>query len=129
STPFMTTYADPQMLAEFPEEFSALIRHVNRPPSWVDVERPGARVPMSARIARAFGAGPRRDVTLESYLDVCRADLGRAGKPLVEPAVMEQCFKVVFRHARYFFPLVKKFNLYLLTVLEPVGNDETWRPE
>ena len=34
---------------------------------------------------------------------------------------MEQHFKVVFRHARYFYPHVRKFNLYLLTALEPVG--------
>lgn len=129
STPFITTYADPQMLAEFPEEFSAFIQHVNRPPSWVDTERPGAPVPISTRVARAFGAGPRRHLTLATYLDACRTELGRAGKQLIEPAVMEQYFKVVFRHARYFFPLVKKFNLYLLTVLEPVGKDETWRSE
>ena len=25
------------------------------------------------------------------------------------------------RHARYCYPFVRKFNLYLLTVLEPVG--------
>ena len=30
-------------------------------------------------------------------------------------------FKVIFRHARYFYPHVRKFNLYLLTVLEPLG--------
>jgi hypothetical protein len=34
---------------------------------------------------------------------------------------MEQHFKVVFRHARYLYPHVGKFNLYLLTILEPVG--------
>src|SRR5439155_14557200 len=28
---------------------------------------------------------------------------------------------VVFRHARYFYPYVRKFNLYVLTILEPVG--------
>ncbi|MBI4589766.1 MAG: hypothetical protein HY725_13090, partial [Candidatus Rokubacteria bacterium] len=50
-----------------------------------------------------------------------RAELARAGKHLIEPGLMEQHFKVVFRHARYFYPLVKKFNLYLLTVLRPVG--------
>lgn len=128
STPFMTTYADPQMLREFPGEFGAFIRHVNRPPGWVDVERPGAPVPIATRVARVLGAGPRGDLTVETYLDACRTALGRAGKHLIEPALMEQYFKVVYRHARYFFPLVKKFNLYLLTVLEPVGKDQIGRP-
>ena len=34
---------------------------------------------------------------------------------------IEEYFKVVFREARYFYPLSKKFHLYLLTVLRPVG--------
>lgn len=129
SSPFMTTYADPQMLSEFPNEFRAFIRHVNRPPAWVNIERPGTPVPILTQLARAFGAGPRRHVTVETYLDVCRMELGRAGKQLIEPALMEQYFKVVFRHARYFYPLVKKFNLCLLTILDPIGKDEIWRPE
>ena len=120
-TPFTTTYADPQMLADFSVEFSAFIRHVNRPPAWTNVERPGTPLPLRTRIARALGAGPRRRVTPETYLDVCRKELARAGKHLIEPALVEQYFKVVFRHARYFYPRVRKFNLYLLTVLEPVG--------
>lgn len=49
------------------------------------------------------------------------ASLRRAGKHLVEPALMERYFTVVFRDARYFYACVRKFNLYLLTVLEPVG--------
>ncbi len=40
---------------------------------------------------------------------------------MVEPALMEEFFKVVFRDARYLYPLSKKFHLYLLTVLRPVG--------
>lgn len=55
-TPVTTTYADPQMLADFPEEFGAFIRHLDRPPAWTNI-----------------------------------------------------------------YPFVRKFNLYLLTVLEPVG--------
>ncbi len=121
STPFTTTYCDSQFLADFAPEFGALIRHVNRPPASADVERPGARVPWRAWIARALGGGPRRRVALATYLDVCRADLARANKQLIEPPLMEQYFKVMFRHARYFYPHVGKFNLYLLTVLEPVG--------
>ncbi len=120
-TPFTTTYGDPQMLAEFPAEFGAFLRHVNRPPAWANLERPGAPLPLATRLVRAFGRGPRRRVTPETYLEACRTDLGRAGKHLIEPALMEQYFKVVFRHARYFYPRVRKFNLYLLTVLEPVG--------
>ena len=121
STPFTTTYLDAQMLSEFPDEFGALIRHVNRPPAWADVERPGVPVPLGVRLRRLFGGGPRRNVTLGTYPAACRAELERAGKHLIEPPLMEQHFKVVFRHARYFYPHVRKFNLYLLTVLEPVG--------
>ncbi len=126
-TPFTTTYADPQFLADFVPEFEAFIRHVNRPPAWANVERPGAPVPLCARVARALGGGPRRHLTRAGYLDVCRAELARAGKHLIEPALMELYFKVLFRHARYFYRQVHKFNLYLLTVLEPIGKQETWR--
>ena len=35
--------------------------------------------------------------------------------------MMQPNFNVVFRHARYFYPYVRKFNLYVLTILEPVG--------
>lgn len=121
STPFTTTYADPQMLVDFASEFDAFLRHVNRPPAWADVEHPGARVPLATRIARILGARPRRHVTRDTYLEGCRAELERAGKHLIEPALMARYFEVVFRHARYFYPLVRKFNLYLLTVLDPVG--------
>lgn len=120
-TPFTTTYADPQMLTEFPTEFAAFIRHVNRPPAWANLEQPGAPVGLRERLRRTLGGGPRRQLTLETYLDACRAELARAGKHLIEPSLMEQHFKVAFRHARYFYPMVRKFNLYVLTVLEPVG--------
>ena len=120
-TPFTTTYADAQMLSVFPDEFEAFIRHVNRPPSWANLERPGVPVRLGERVRRLLGRGPRRALTLPTYLATCRAELARAGKHLIEPELMEQYFKVVFRHARYFYPHVRKFNLYLLTVLEPVG--------
>jgi SAM-dependent methyltransferase len=120
-TPFMTTYADAQLVSEFAGEFEALIRHVNRPPSWVNAERPGARVPLGDRVQRLLGRGPRGDLTVATYLHRCRDALARAGKHLVEPPVMERYFNVVFRHARYFYPHVRKFNLYVLTVLAPVG--------
>lgn len=120
-TPYLTTYADPEILSDFPEEFGAFIRHVNRPPSWTDLERPGAPVPMGERVKRLLGGGPRRDVSRGTYLDALRAELERAGKHLIEPGLMEQYFKVIFRHARYFYPMVKKFNLYLLTALRPIG--------
>ncbi|MBI4587400.1 MAG: methyltransferase domain-containing protein, partial [Candidatus Rokubacteria bacterium] len=116
STPFMTTYADPEALADFSAEFERFIRHVNRPPWWANLERPGAPLPLAERVKRLLGRGPRRAISLATYLETLRAELARAGKHLIEPGLMEQHFKVVFRHARYFYPLVKKFNLYLLTV-------------
>ena len=121
ASPFLTTYADPQFLVDFPATFEAFIRHVNRPPSWTNVGQPGVPVPVRERIARLLGGGPRRQVTLETYLDTLRVDLKNAGKRLVEPELMEQYFKVVFRDVRYFYPMVQKFNLFLLTVLQPVG--------
>ena len=121
ATPFLTTYCDPRFLEEFPREFAAFLRHVNRPPAWANLERPGAPVPWTERLDRWLGRGPRRAVTPETYVDTLRGELGRAGKHLIEPGDVEQHFKVVFRHARYFYPNVRKFNLYLMTVLEPVG--------
>lgn len=121
STPFMTTYADHRFLMEFPQEFEAFIRHVNRPPAWTNPDSPGAPVAVAARVWRMLGGGVKRSLTLATYLDALRTDVSRAGKFLIEPDLMEQYFRVVFRHARYFWPVVRKFNLYLLTVLEPVG--------
>jgi len=40
---------------------------------------------------------------------------------MIEPALMQRYFNVVFRHARDFYPYVRTFNLYALTVLDPVG--------
>ncbi len=120
-TPFMTTYGDAQLVSDFADEFEALIRHVNRPPSWVNAERPGAPVPLGERVQRLLGRGPRGDLTVATYLQRCRGALARAGKHLIEPPLMQPNFNVVFRHARYFYPYVRKFNLYVLTILEPVG--------
>jgi len=117
----MTTYGDSQLVSDFADEFEALIRHVNRPPSWVNAERPGARVPLGERVQRLLGRGPRGDLTVATYLQRCRGALARAGKHLIEPPLMQPNFNVVFRHARYFYPYVRKFNLYVLTILAPVG--------
>ena len=78
-------------------------------------------VPLGERVRRLFGASPRRDVTLGTYLRTCREELSRAGKHLIEPVLMEQHFKVLFRSAHYFYPRTRKFNLHLLTVLQPIG--------
>jgi SAM-dependent methyltransferase len=120
STPFMTTYVDPQALAECDTAFDELIAHVNRPPAWVDTARPGARVPLVTRVRRALDRR-RGTLTRDRYAEACRDALERAGKHLIEPPLMEHYFKVLFRHARYFYRTVGKFNLYLLTVLQPVG--------
>jgi SAM-dependent methyltransferase len=118
---FHTTYCDREALDEFPEEFGAFIRHVARPPRWVGLAEPGRPLPLRERARRLLAGSPRRDVTLATYLDALRGDLGRAGKRLVEPETLGAHFKVLFRAARYFYPLVGKFHLYLLTVLAPVG--------
>lgn len=119
STPFLTTYADVELLSQFPGEFDAFIRHVNRPPG-------GPRAPRSARASESPARAPaaRSPAGRSDARDLsarCRAALEGAGKHLVEPALLDRYFRVVFRHARYFYPLVGKFNLYVLTVLEPVG--------
>ena len=119
--PFRTTYADAAALAAVPGEFGALIRHVNRPPAWANLERPGAPVPLGERLARMLGRGPRQRLAPAAYLDTVRGELRRAGKRLVEPDLLGRYFTVVFRDARYFYARARKFNLYLLTVLEPVG--------
>jgi hypothetical protein len=118
---FWTTYADPTFLAEFPAEFEAFIRQVNRPPLWANVEQPGTPLVLAARLRRLLGGGPRRSVTASTYVDSLRADLHRAGRYLIESSLMEEFFKVVFREACYLYPLSRKFYLHLLTVLEPVG--------
>ena len=118
---FFTTYADPVFLAEWRSEFAAFISHVNRPPWWATVARPGLSLSPAALIRRVLAGRPWRDVSLATYLDALRDDLGRSGRHLIEPDVMEEFFKVAFREARYFYALSRKFHLYLLTVLRPVG--------
>lgn len=119
--PFLTTYCDPTFLSEFSGEFEAFLRHVNRPPWWVNLKAPGTRAPLRERVKRLLGRGPRRNVTIGNFLETMGAELERAGKHLIEPDLLEQSFKVAFRDARYFYPWVKRFNLHLLTVLRPVG--------
>jgi SAM-dependent methyltransferase len=124
---FRTTYADARFLAEFPAEFAAFIRHVNRPPWWVDLDRPRRRRTIVEGAWRGLTrAGRRRasaspELTLDTYLATLDAALARAGKRLIGAPTLEPHFKVLFRHARYFYPHVKKFNLYLLTVLTPIS--------
>lgn len=120
-SPLATTYLDPPFLAEMPGEFEAFIRHINRPPWRANVERPGAAVPTGERLRRLVGGGPRRRLSLATYADALRDDLARAGKWLVEPPLLEPHFKVAFRSARYLYRETGRFNLYLLTVLQPVG--------
>jgi SAM-dependent methyltransferase len=119
--PFVTTYADAESLGECAGPFEAFIRHVNRPPSWIDPDHPGRRVPIGRRLRRLLGQRPAGNLTRATYLDALRTALGRAGKHLVEPDTLEEHFKVIFREARYLYPLTGKFHLHLLTVLRPVG--------
>jgi len=119
--PFFTTYCDADSLAEFGAEFEAFIRHVNRPPSWANLEQPGTPVPMGLRLWRLLGGGPRGHLTRATYVQALREALRQAGKQLVEPDTLAACFKVIFRDACYLYPLTRKFHLHLLTVLRPVG--------
>ena len=119
---FLTTYCDPQFIAEFPGEFEAFLKHLNRPPAWVNLEAPGTRLPPWQRVRRALSrrvGSPA--VTPANCLEAMRTALTRAGKRLIEPELMAQYFTIMFREARYFYPLSGKFHLYLLTVLRPVG--------
>ena len=120
-SPRITTYCDPQFPLEFTREFERFLRHINRPPAWANVEKPGTPVPLRERVRRTFRRGPLGSVTAEGYVEALRESLERAGKHLIGPELMEQHFKVLFRDARYFYRDVKKFNLFLLTVLSPVG--------
>ncbi len=119
--PFLTTYCDPQFILEFPREFEAFLRHVNRPPSWVNLEEPGKRLPFWRRVKRTVVSEPRGQITLATCLEAMRAALSGAGKRLIDPELLAQYFTIAFREARYFYPLSRKFHLYLLTVLRPVG--------
>ena len=118
---FFTTYVDEESIVEHAPEFDALIRDVNRPPSWVDVERPGGRVPMARRVRRLINRPPEGTLTRAAYVHVLKESLQHAGKHLIEPDVLGSFFNVVFRDARYLYPMTRKFHLHLLTVLRPVG--------
>jgi SAM-dependent methyltransferase len=120
--PFLTTYCDHEVVGEFAAEFRGLIAHVNRPPSWVNVEQPGQPVAIGERVRRMLTAPPRRALTLDGYLPALREALAAAGKHLVEPGELGAYFKVVSRHARYMYPRTRKFHLHVLTVLRPVGS-------
>jgi SAM-dependent methyltransferase len=121
ASPRITTYCDPQFPREFSSEFERFVRHVNRPPAWANVEQPRRPVPFRARVRRALGGGRRDGVTVEGYPAAARERLESEDKHLICPEMMEQHFKVLFRDARYFYRHVGKFNLFLLTVLSPVG--------
>jgi hypothetical protein len=118
---FFTTYADEESINEYAPEFEALIRHVNHPPSWVDVKRPGGRVPMARRVRRLVNRTPEGTLTRAGYVHTLRERLQHTGKHLIEPEMLGAFFKVVFRDARYLYPATRKFYLHLLTVLRPVG--------
>jgi SAM-dependent methyltransferase len=120
-SPLVTTYMDPAFLAQHPGEFEGLIRHVNRPPWGVNLERPGEPVGLARRLKALAGRGPRRSLSAADYIETLRAELARDGKRLVEPAELAPHFDVAFRDARYLHRETGKFNLYLLTVLQPVG--------
>ena len=120
-TPRLTTYCDPQFPREFTDEFERFLRHVNRPPSWANIEKPGTPVPFRERVRRVFAGGPRGNIAVAGYVEAVRGVLEREGKHLIGPELMEQYFKILFRDARYFYRHVGKFNLFLLTVLSPVG--------
>lgn len=120
--PFITTYCDPQFVAEFPGEFDAFLRHVNRPPSSVNLVSPGRSVPLGQRVERMLRFRRQApEITRENCLDAMRTTLGRASKRLIEPETLARYFTILFREARYFYKLSGKFHLYLLTVLRPVG--------
>jgi SAM-dependent methyltransferase len=120
-TPRVTTYCDPQFPREFTGEFERFLLHVNHPPAWANVEKPGTPVPFGERVRRVLRGGPRGTLAVGGYVDAVREVLEREGKHLIGPELMEQYFKVLFRDARYFYPHVGKFNLFLLTALSPVG--------
>jgi SAM-dependent methyltransferase len=106
--PFRTTYCDAESLTDFAAEFGALIRHANRPT-------------LRQRLRHPLGGTAPDPLTTATYLPTLRDRLARAGKHLVEPAALQPAFKVLFRDARYLYPVTKKHYLYLLTVLRPVG--------
>ncbi len=119
---FITTYCDPQFIAEFPGEFDAFPRHVNRPPWWVNLADSGRPLSLARRVERQLffrRQGP--EITRANCLDAMRPALSRAGKRLIERETLAQYFTILFREAGYFYRLSGKFHLYLLTVLRPVG--------
>jgi SAM-dependent methyltransferase len=119
---FVTTYCDPEFIAEFPREFDSFLRHVNRPPSWVNLEDPGRPLSLGRRVERLLAFRRQApEITRANCLDAMRMALSRAGKRLIEPETLAHYFTVLFREARYFYRLSGKFHLYLLTVLRPVG--------
>jgi SAM-dependent methyltransferase len=65
--PRITTYCHPQIPHEFTDEFGRFPRHVNRPPAWADVEKPGTPVSCRERGRRVIGGGPRGRVAVEGY--------------------------------------------------------------
>jgi SAM-dependent methyltransferase len=119
---FVTTYCDPEFIGQFSAEFDAFLRHVNRPPSWVNLTDPGRPRSLAWRVARTLRFRPHGpEITRANCLDAMRAALSLASKRLIEPETLAHYFAIRFREAKYFYRLSGKFHLYLLTVLQPVG--------
>ena len=106
--PLRTTYCDAESLTDFAGEFGALIRHAGRPR-------------LRERWRHPLSVAPSSPPTVAGYLSMLRDGLARSGKHLVDPAMLGSTFKVLFRDARYLHPTTRKFYLYLLTVMRPVG--------
>jgi SAM-dependent methyltransferase len=106
--PFLTTYCDPESVAEFAAEFGALVRHADQRS-------------LCRRVWTRLGRGRAIEAEAARYVDVLRTGLAAAGKHLIDAEAIAPTFKVLFRDARYLRRLTKKHYLYLLTVLRPVG--------
>jgi len=105
---FRTTYLDNIFIDSFSDEFEALFRHINRPPR---TGRFGA--------IRAILDKPINNVTLVNYYEKLSRTLAERDFELITDLDIEEYgLDITYRSARYFYPDIRKFNLYIFTCFQ-----------
>jgi SAM-dependent methyltransferase len=112
---YTTTYFDDTLLG-FPA-FDGFLKHVRRPPRWRHLVRAVLRRLRHPTLPPLPLLGKGQNVGKETYPEVLRRTLEKAGKNLVVEKDLTPWFEVRGRAARYFYQETRTFSCWALTFL------------